>query len=79
MDSITLRLHGYLNFYAPGRQSRLNWPLPQPTPLAQVLQAAGVSLPEVALVAINGTVIPLEEAIARPGDEIDAWSPISGG
>ena len=72
-------LGGHLNFYHPNKDKWLEINLKGPTPLVNLLTAAGVPLTEVQLVAINGEVVELDEARVSEGDEVKVFSPVGGG
>jgi sulfur carrier protein ThiS len=72
-------LGGHLNFYHPQKDKWLEVDLAGPTPLVNLLTAAGVPLSEVQLVAINGEVVELEDAQVSEGDEVRVFSPVGGG
>ena len=63
-------LGGHLNFYHPNKDKWLEVDLKGPTPLVDLLNAAGVPLSEVQLVAINGVVVELMDALVSEGDEV---------
>ena len=72
-------LGGHLNFYHPNKDKWLEVDLKGPAPLVDLLNAAGVPLSEVQLVAINGEVVELKEALVSEGDEVKVFSPVGGG
>ena len=72
-------LGGHLNFYHPKKNKWLEVDLKGPTPLVDILNAAGVPLSEVQLTAINGEVVELREALVTEGDEVKVFSPVGGG
>ena len=72
-------LGGHLNLYHPEKSKWLEVDLKGPTPLVDILNAAGVPLSEVQLTAINGEVVELREALVTEGDEVKVFSPVGGG
>jgi sulfur carrier protein ThiS len=72
-------LGGHLNFYHPQKGKWLEVDLKGPTPLVDLLNAAGVPLSEVQLVAINGEVVELSNAWVSEGDQVKVFSPVGGG
>jgi sulfur carrier protein ThiS len=72
-------LGGHLNFYHPNKDKWLEVDLKGPTPLVDLLNAAGVPLSEVQLVAINGVVVELMDALVSECDEVKVFSPVGGG
>jgi len=72
-------LGGHLNFYHPNKDRWLEFDLEHPTPLAGLLNNAGIPLTEVHLVAINGEVLDLQDAVVSEGDEVKIFSAVGGG
>lgn len=72
-------LGGYLNFYHPKKENWLAVELKGATALSKLLSTAGIPLEEVNLVAINGEVVDLKDAIVSEGDEVKVFSPVGGG
>ena len=72
-------LGGHLNFYHPKKAKWLAVDLDGSTPLAGLLDDAGIPLKEVHLVAINGEVIDLQDAVVSEGDEVKVFSAVGGG
>ena len=60
-------LGGHLNFYHPKKDKWLAVELEGSTPLADLLNDAGIPLTEVQLVAINGEVVELQNAAGVRG------------
>ena len=56
-------LGGHLNFYHPKKEKWLEVELVNSTALAKLLKDGGVPLHEVQLVAINGEVVDLQDAV----------------
>ena len=63
-------LGGHLSFYHPTKEKWLEVKLTGPAPLVDLLSAAGIPLSEVQLVAVNGEVVELKEALVSEGDQI---------
>ena len=72
-------LGGHLNFYHPNKDRWLEIDLEHPTPLAGLLNNSGIPLTEVQLVAINGEVLDLHDAVVSEGDEVKIFSAVGGG
>ena len=73
-------LGGHLNFYHPKKAKWLVVDLDEGSmPLARLLDDAGIPLKEVHLVAINGEVIDLQDAVVSEGDEVKVFSAVGGG
>jgi len=70
---------GYLTFYMPQRNSRVNIPLEHPTLLKDVLAGLGIPAVEVHLAAVNGAVVELETALVQDSDEVRILSAVDGG
>jgi len=63
----------------PGRKHALEISLREPTPLSEILSQVGIPLPEVALVAINGEMVEVENTIVRDEDHVRVFSAVNGG
>jgi len=72
-------LGGHLNFYHPKKEKWLEVQFKDSTLLSKLLDDAGIPLSEVQLVAINGEVVDLYDAVATKGDEIKVFSAVGGG
>lgn len=72
-------LGGHLNFYHPKKDKWLAVELDGPSPLTDILNAAGIPLTEVQLVAINGEVVQLQNALVSESDEVKVFSAVGGG
>ena len=72
-------LGGHLSFYHPNKDKWLVVDLKSPTPLVDLLNTAGIPLSEVQLVAVNGEVVELKDALVSEGDEVKVFSPVGGG
>ncbi len=74
-----LRLGGHLSYYLPGRPNRLELRLEQPTRLADLLKKLGVPAGEVAIAAVNGELVELEQAVVNDTDAVEIHPPMGGG
>jgi sulfur carrier protein ThiS len=72
-------LGGHLNFYHPNKEKWLVVELERATPLAEILEEAGIPLAEVQLVALNGEVVDLGDAVLSEEDEVKVFSAVGGG
>ena len=72
-------LGGHLNFYHPKKDKWLAVELKGSTALTDLLNDAGIPLTEVQLVAINGEVVQLQNALVSEGDEVKVFSAVGGG
>jgi sulfur carrier protein ThiS len=72
-------LGGHLNFYHPKKEKWLVVELESSIPLADLLNDAGIPLTEVQLVAINGEIVQLQNAVVSEGDEVKVFSAVGGG
>lgn len=70
---------GYLAFYLPGRKSPVEVPVKPETRLLSVLDALGIPLGEVNLVAVNGRAVDLHTAVVGDEDEVHVVSAVDGG
>ncbi len=74
-----LYLGGYLDFYNPQPGSWLVVELERPSPLPEVLVELGIPTSEIHLVAINGELTELSEAVVTGDDEVKLFPPVGGG
>lgn len=76
-----MRLHlgGHLNWYEPQKRAWLELPLAAPASLVALLTQLGVPPAEVAIVTINGRLIPLETATVGDPDRVEVYPAIGGG
>ena len=72
-------LGGHLNFYHPKKDKWLEVELENSTTLAKLLKDGGIPLHEVQLVAVNGEVVDLQDAMVSEGDEVKVFSAVGGG
>jgi sulfur carrier protein ThiS len=70
---------GLLDFYLPGRRSRLEVELKEPTRLSEILAGLGVPLAEVYLVVLNGQLVELSETVVSNEDEVKIYPAVNGG
>jgi uncharacterized protein with PIN domain len=63
---VNLRLYGPLNDFVPrvGRQRLLFWPLSRPAAVKDVIEAVGVPHPEIGLLLVDGTSVPLTHRVS---------------
>ncbi len=74
-----LHLGGHLAWYDAQKRSDLDIPLREPIALAALLLDLGIPAGEIGLVAVNGTLIELQDARVRDTDGVDLFPPIGGG
>ena len=72
-------LGGHLNFYHPRKERWLEIEIQGSRSLAGILEDAGLPLAEVQLVALNGEVVDLEDAVISEGDQVKVFSAVGGG
>jgi sulfur carrier protein ThiS len=70
---------GLLDFYLPGRCSRMEIELQVPTRLSDLLAGLGFPLAEVHLVVVNGQLVDLESAVVSNQDEVKLYPAVNGG
>ncbi len=70
---------GHLDFYLPGRRSRIEIERKEPTQLSALLVELGIPLAEVHLVVLNGQLVDLQEAIICGSDEVKIYPAVNGG
>ena len=76
-----MRLHlgGHLAWYDPQKRSWLELPLPDPTSLVELVRQLGLPEGEIAVVAVNGRAVSLEDALVSDGDRVELYPPLGGG
>jgi sulfur carrier protein ThiS len=74
-----LHLGGHLGYYGPERQSVVHVRLEGRTPLVEVLRSLGIPGAEVAIAAVNGEIVRLDDAAVVDGDVVHLYPPVSGG
>lgn len=74
-----LHLGGHLNWYDPQKRAWQELRLAGPVLLTAVLEQLGVPAAEVALVAVNRRVVPLEGTTVEDGDRVELYPPLGGG
>jgi sulfur carrier protein ThiS len=74
-----VHLGGHLAFYDPEKRSRIEVHLEGETALLDLVRELGVPEAEIALAAVNRTVVSLSEARVNDGDRLDLYPPMSGG
>jgi len=72
-------LGGHLNFYHPQKDKWLEVETGLPIHLRDILDGAGIPLNEVQLVAINGEITELQNAVVSDQDEVKIFSAVGGG
>jgi sulfur carrier protein ThiS len=77
--NMRIYLGGHLNYFHPEKDRWLDVEIHEPTPLPEILLSAGIPLEEVQLVAVNGEVISLKNAVVSEGDEIKIFPAVGGG
>jgi sulfur carrier protein ThiS len=74
-----VHLGGHLAFYDPAKRSRFEVRLEVDTALLDLVRRLGIPTEEIALAAVNRTVVTLEEARVGDADRVDLYPPMSGG
>jgi len=74
-----VHLGGHLAFYDREKRSQFEVRLDSETALLDVIRELGVPEAEIALVAVNRTVVSLAEARVTDADRLDLYPPMSGG
>lgn len=72
-------LGGHLNFYHPSKDRWLAIEIKGSKPLSAILEDVGIPLAEVQLVALNGEVVDLGDAVVSEMDEVRVFSAVGGG
>jgi sulfur carrier protein ThiS len=76
-----MRIHlgGHLAFYDRAKRSRFEVHLEAETSVLDLIRELGIPEAEIALAAIDRTVVKLQEAHVRDADCLDLYPPMSGG
>ncbi len=74
-----VHLGGHLAFYDPAKRSWFELHLEEEAALTDVIRELGVPEAEIALAAVNRTVVSLADARVTDTDRLDLYPPISGG
>ena len=76
-----MRLHlgGHLAWYDPQKRTDVELDLSEPIPLLQLLDQLRVPRAEVAIAAVNGTAVTIEDARVSDDDRIALFPPVGGG
>ena len=74
-----VHLGGHLAFYEREKRSRFQVHLDNEMALLDVIRELGVPEAEIALAAVNRTVVSLPEARVGDADHLDLYPPMSGG
>lgn len=74
-----VHLGGHLAFYDPAKRSRFEVHLEAETALLDLIRELGIPEAEIALAAVDRTVVSLREARVGDGDRLDLYPPMSGG
>jgi sulfur carrier protein ThiS len=70
---------GHLDFYLPGRRSRMELELQASSRLSDLLTGLGFPLAEVHLVVVNGELVDLQDAFVSNADEVKIYPGVNGG
>jgi sulfur carrier protein ThiS len=74
-----VHLGGHLAFYDREKRSRFEVHLETETALVDLLRELGVPEAEIAIAAVNRSVVALAEARVTDADRLDLYPPMSGG
>ncbi len=76
-----MRLHlgGHLSWYDQHKRSWLELSLSEPVALIELVRQLELPVGEIAISAVNGQVVSLEEARVSDGDRVELYPPIGGG
>jgi sulfur carrier protein ThiS len=76
---VKLHLGGHLNWYDGHKRGWLDLSLEEPLLLADLLARLGIPAGEVAIVAVNRRVAPLEGTVVTNEDRVELYPPMGGG
>ena len=74
-----VHLGGHLAFYDPEKRSRFEVHLEAETALLDLVRELGIPEAEIAIAAVNRTVVSLAEARVGDADRLDLYSAMGGG
>ncbi len=74
-----LHLGGYLSWYLPQQPGQLLIHLDQPISLLALVERLKLPPAEIAIAAINGTLVCLADAVVSGGDLVELHPPNGGG
>ena len=74
-----LHLGGHLSWYDPQKRSQLEIHLSEPIPLVALVEELGLPPAEIAVAAVNGAMVSLEDARVSDVDRVELFPPIGGG
>jgi sulfur carrier protein ThiS len=74
-----IRLGGHLAFYDRAKRSRFELHLEADTSVLDLIRELGIPEAEIALTAVDGKVVALQEAQVSDADCLDLYPPMSGG
>jgi len=74
-----VHLGGHLAFYDPEKRSRFEVHLEAETALLDLVRELGIPEAEIAIAAVNRTVVSLSEARVGDADRLDLYSAMGGG
>lgn len=72
-------LGSYLSWYVPQRPSRLEIHLAEPISLMALLARLELPPAEIAIAAVNGVLVPLQDTQVGDGDMVEFHPPVGGG
>lgn len=74
-----VHLGGHLGFYDRDKRSRFEVHLDAETTLLELIRELGIPEAEIALAAVNRTVVSLRETRVGDADRLDLYPPMGGG
>ncbi len=76
-----MRLHlgGHLAWYVPPKEPWVEIRVAEPVLLTTLLAQLGVPVAEIAVAAVNGQAVPLEQALVSDADRVELFPPVGGG
>jgi sulfur carrier protein ThiS len=76
---VELHLGSYLSWYVPHQPSRLVIHLDEPIALMALVERLKLPPAEIAIAAVNGTLVSLRDASVSDGDQVELHPPNGGG
>ncbi|MBI5651555.1 MAG: MoaD/ThiS family protein [Chloroflexi bacterium] len=74
-----LHLGGQLSWYDSQKRAQIEIHLREPIALRALLDQLGVPRAEIAIAALDGVAVEIENAIVHDEDRVDVYPPVGGG
>jgi sulfur carrier protein ThiS len=74
-----LHLAGHLAWYEPQKRSHVQVSVPGSTLLTDLLRDLGIPVAEIAVAAVNGVAVDLQNVRVSDSDRVELFPPVGGG